>query len=157
MNVSGQVAGITDTPLTDEGRMQAKKAGQLAKGLSIDTIVSSPLSRTLETAQIIAKEISYPSDKIFINRLLVERDFGSLEGLPWSIERNFDSFADVETTAAVVQRANLALAWMKSLDSTNILVVSHGTFGRALRSILIAKYTMDYPDGLSNAEIHNWL
>lgn len=157
LNKSGHVAGSTDTPLTDEGREQAKKAAHLAKGLGLDMIVSSPLSRALETAQIIAREIGYPEDNIFTNALLVERDFGSLEGKPWSPDLNLDGFADIETNDTVLERAHLAIKWMKTLDCNNILVVSHGTFGRALRSILKEEYTMDHHGGLNNAEISQWL
>jgi probable phosphoglycerate mutase len=44
MNVSGHYAGVTDTPLTDEGRNQAKVAGKNLKSeqIPIDIIVSSP-------------------------------------------------------------------------------------------------------------------
>src|SRR5690606_2527197 len=57
MNRQGVFSGSIDTPLTDEGRKQAKRAGKLARDFGIDYIVSSPLARALETAQIIAGEI----------------------------------------------------------------------------------------------------
>lgn len=157
LNKSGHMAGTTDTPLTDEGRQQAKAAAQKIKNLDIDMVVSSPLSRALETAQIIAREISYPEDKILTNKLLIERDFGSLEGKPWSPDLNLDGFADIETEDTIVERAHLAFKWMQSLDCVNILVVSHGTFGRALRSILKEEYTMNHHDRLNNAELNQWL
>lgn len=157
LNKSGHFAGITDTPLTDEGRQQAKDVAQQIKDLDIDLIVSSPLSRALETAQIIAKRINYPEDKILTNKMLIERDFGSLEGKPWSPDLNLDGFSDIETEDTIVERAHLALKWMRTLESTNILVVSHGTFGRALRSILKEEYTMNHHDRLNNAELSQWL
>src|SRR5580765_3395811 len=71
-------SGQTESPLADEGREQARQAGQQAKDLHIDHIISSPLSRAHETAQIIAREIGYPEDKIEVSSLLVERHFGVL-------------------------------------------------------------------------------
>lgn len=60
LNVRGIRAGHIETPLTDEGRQQARRAGQAAKKYQIDTIVCSPLSRAHETAAIVAKEIGIP-------------------------------------------------------------------------------------------------
>ena len=53
--------GDVDTPLNDTGREQAKQSGIDAKkrGISFDVIISSPLSRARETAQIMAEETGY--------------------------------------------------------------------------------------------------
>lgn len=157
MNVKKLLAGTTDTPLTDAGRMQAKKAGQNAQELGIDLIVSSPLSRALETAQIIAKEIGYQKSQIITNKLLIERDHGPLEGQAWSPDLNLDGFSDIETDGTLVERAHLALKWINSHSANHILVVSHGAFGRALRSVLLAEYPMSHPGKLKNAEIVCWI
>lgn len=157
LNVQGKFAGHTETPLTDEGRHQAKNAGELAKHYAIDLIVSSPLSRALETAQIIAKEIGYPQDKIMVHKLLIERAFGVLEGQPWAPDLNLDGISDLETDDTLISRAHLALHWLESLPANNILVVSHGGFGRALRSAIRAETTLDLHDRLQNAQIHQWI
>lgn len=133
LNVQSLYAGITDTPLTDEGRRQAKLAGQHAKQLDIDYIISSPLSRALETAQIIAKEIGYPLDNIEVNSLFIERDFGALEAQPWKPDLDLDGVADIEKPETLVERARLAIEHIKTLDADHILIVSHGSFGRAIR------------------------
>lgn len=156
LNVQGRFAGQIETPLTDEGRRQAKAAGELAKTHGIDLIVASPLSRALETAQIIATEIGYPTEKIVTNKLLLERDFGELEGKLWSPDLNLDGFADVETDDTLLERAHLALNWLQNLPEETILVVSHGGFGRALRAA-IRKEAKLSQDRLKNAEIHQWI
>jgi broad specificity phosphatase PhoE len=79
MNKSGHFAGTIDTPLAEEGRAQAKMAGIKARELRIDLIVTSPLIRASETAEIIARQIGYPKDKIVLSRLLIERHWGDLE------------------------------------------------------------------------------
>ncbi len=157
MNVSGHFAGHTETPLTDEGRAQAKRAGMNAKDLKIELIVASPLSRALETAQIFAQEIGYNTTEIIVSPLLIERYFGILEGAAYSQERSYQDVEDLEADDQLVQRAHLALAWINSHDADNILVVSHGSFGRALRSILKEEYPMSHPEKLNNAELACWV
>lgn len=160
MNKKKVFAGSTNTALSDEGRVQARRAGQTAKTLNIDGIVSSPLVRAHETAQIIAKQINYPEEDIHINSLLTERHFGELEGQAWSPDLNLDGIVDIETVDTIIARAHLALEWLRSLDATTVLVVSHGSFGRALRSVISSEH--DYhnytsggskSDGIPNAEI----
>jgi broad specificity phosphatase PhoE len=153
MNVSGYYAGSSDTTLTQEGRIQAKHAGKAAKSIHIDYIVCSPLSRAHETAKIIAKEIGYPEDNIHINSLFVERDFGSLEGKPWSPDLNIDGFADVETLDDMFHRAKLALEFLETIMADNVLVVSHGMFGRALRHHVMEDFPYTHPHRMGNAEL----
>jgi broad specificity phosphatase PhoE len=155
MNVQGLRAGHIDTPLTDEGREQARRAGQSAKKHSIDTIVCSPLSRTLETARLAAKEIGLAEKDIHINALLIERDFGSLDGKPYEPDLDLDGFSDVESFDETRERAKLALEWIETLGGTNVLVVSHGGLGRAMRSLL--KPEIDRSIRLANAEVEQWL
>ncbi len=157
MNALGLRAGRSETPLTRKGRTQALVAGQEAKTLAIDTVATSPMGRTLETAKIIAKEISYPTSKIHVSNLLIERDFGPLEGTPWDPDLNIDDNLDIESVEEILNRANLALQWLQSLQAENILVVSHGAFGRALRSLLVADLPFSSPKQIPNAKIIRWL
>lgn len=156
LNVKGHFAGSTDTPLVAEGRKQARKAGKKAKELDIDLIVASPLSRAHETAQIIAKELDYPIDQIHTSDLLTERHFGELENKPWSPDLNLDGIADIETVDSLLERAHLALQWIESLPGDTVLVVSHGSFGRALRSVLLIEHPFHDSEKLPNAEIILW-
>ncbi len=156
MNVSGHMAGVTDTPLVKIGKEQAKKAGNKAKSLNIDLIVSSPLKRAHETAKIIAKEIDYPLDQIHTSKLLLERDFGDAEGHPYSPDLDLDGFSDVETVNSIIERAKLSLRWIESLPGNNVLIVSHGSFGRALRSVILKDHEFEGHGQLPNAEIIFW-
>ena len=157
MNVAGLIAGTTETPLTREGRAQAKQAGQAAKDLGIDLIVSSPLSRAHETARILAREIGYPEENIIINSLLAERNYGALEGTPFQPMRKLKDLGDYEHDRLLIVRAQKALDWINTLGAADILVVSHGAFGRALRSILKVAYPMSHPERINNAEILAWV
>jgi uncharacterized phosphatase len=157
MNDLGVYSGATDTPLTDDGRAQAKKAGQAAKDLNIDLIVSSPLSRALETAQIVAREISYPVEEIITHNDLVERHFGKLEGEPWPLGKPFDADLGVETDEALLIRAQRVLDWINRVPGDHVLIVAHGAIGRAIRSILKTEFPMSHPEYLPNAEIVCWV
>lgn len=137
MNKVSQWSGArSETPLTPEGRAQATAAGIEAKALYIDYIMSSPLGRAHDTARIIAQEIGYPEANIELNSLLIERDFGPLEGTPWDPDLNVDGIVDVETTESVLNRARLVFAHARTLDADVILLASHGSMGRALRHLI---------------------
>jgi len=153
MNAAGLWSGSTETDLTDEGRMQAKRAGQRAKALGIDTIVCSTQSRAVETAELVAKEIGYPLDAIHQSSLLIERHLGALEGQPYKPDFNIDGIADIETTDTLFNRARLAIEWIQSLPGETILIVSHGATGRALRHIANPEIPFRGAGYFPNAEI----
>ncbi len=148
----GLWAGSTDTPLAPEGRDEAKLAGEAARKLNIEYIVCSPLSRAHETAKIIAAHIGYPENKIEINNLVVERDFGALEGTTWDPIFDVESIADAEPLDHLFTRARQTLAHLQTLNVDNILVVSHGAFGRALRHTLHPNISFA-GDSFENAKI----
>lgn len=55
-NVEGRLPGqLPGIPLTDEGRRQAHRAAVALAALPLSTIISSPLERAAETAEIIAR------------------------------------------------------------------------------------------------------
>ena len=131
--------GGNDVPLTENGRAQAKKAGQDLKDKGIELIVCSPLIRTVETARIVAKEMGYNPDKIVTNPLFVERAYGIYEGGPnTKLRADIEAqklHISVETEPQMYERLHKALEWLKTLKENKILVVSHGGAGRAVRVI----------------------
>ncbi len=52
-NKEGRMQGRVDIPLNEVGRAQARCAAQRLKGIGFDAVYSSPLSRAVETAQIV--------------------------------------------------------------------------------------------------------
>lgn len=153
MNVLGLFAGRIETPLTEEGRRQATKAGKKAKDLGIDFIVSSPLSRAHDTARLVAKEIGYPEDKIALSELLLERNYGSMEGRPYSDNARNNDFSGSESKKELLARARQALTMLEEIEADTILVVSHGSFGRALRHHVLEDFPFTHPHRIPNAEI----
>ncbi len=77
-NVAARLQGSTDIPLNEIGRDQARRAAEILKDQGLERIVSSPLSRALETAQIVGRELGLePSTDL----RLIERHFGLFEGM----------------------------------------------------------------------------
>jgi probable phosphoglycerate mutase len=82
-NVDQVFAGIKrPAPLTRIGRQQARLAGQgiLDMKIGIDQIVSSPLARARETAEIIADSLGLDPAGISFDARLIQYDVGALTG-----------------------------------------------------------------------------
>jgi len=77
-NDLGKIQGCADTELNETGINQAKETAKLLKNENIDLIISSPLTRTKQTAGIINEGRNI--DIIYDERIK-ERDFGEFEGL----------------------------------------------------------------------------
>lgn len=78
LNRDKRVGGLLDVPLIEEGRRQALEAREAFDGTPFDVVVSSPLSRALETAEIIA---GVEREDIVVEERCIERSFGEMEGL----------------------------------------------------------------------------
>ena len=136
-NLKGIYAGQTDVPLTALGREQARVAGLDAIDLRIDAIVTSPLIRALETARIVADNAGFDLDKIITDPLFMERSLGSLEGQTYDFGHEDDeSNGTIEPMETLMRRAAEGLELLRSLEAENILLVSHGSFGKALQTVL---------------------
>ena len=77
-NSENTYAGVTDVPLNETGREQAKRAALFLAGRSISAVYCSDLCRASETAQIIAVQLGLC---IRVARELREVDYGEWEGL----------------------------------------------------------------------------
>jgi probable phosphoglycerate mutase len=72
---SGRHTGATDVPLTETGREQARSLGELLDGREFELVLSSPLSRALETCRLAGY-----SEAAEIDDDLREWDYGEYEG-----------------------------------------------------------------------------
>ncbi len=165
MNVKKLYAGLTDTPLTEEGRQQAKKAGQNAKDLEIDLIIASPLRRAHETAKIIAREIGYPEKDIQLLDDLKERDYGAWEGTSYTVEKSQHinqldvrhNIEGLEQVDELLERAARVIEHSIKHPSKakHVLLVGHGNIGRALRYHVVPE--ADFQAAFPNAELVRWI
>ncbi len=140
-NVARVMSGSEhETPLTDVGKEQAKKAGRSLKNKNIQLVVASPMGRTMETAELICEQIGYDKSKIVKNELLVERGLGHYSGRPYE-----DYKSDVDDDKVVMEglesfedlyhRVKEAFVWLEGRKEDCILVVSHGATGRMFRVV----------------------
>jgi broad specificity phosphatase PhoE len=124
-----------DSPLTDEGRAQAKAAGEHVKelGLSIDRMICSPMSRTKDTAAIVASVIGFDPANFEYDRRIVEYDMGELSGKPHKHLTSADVIAapGAENPVDFQTRVLDALKEFDAYDGT-VLLVSHAGVGRVI-------------------------
>jgi len=140
-NVKKVFAGQKDDSLlVDEGRQQAKETAKKIKkeGIKIHKIISSPLKRTLETAQIISKELDFNTSDIIIDHRINEYDMGSLSGTPWGVisSKILTEAQNAENPKEFQKRVHSCVKEL-SQSSENILLVSHAGVGRMLETIKI--------------------
>jgi probable phosphoglycerate mutase len=77
-NVEGRLPGqLPGIPLTDEGRRQAQRAAVALSGLPLGAVVTSPLERARETADIIARGWALPTR---VDSRLMDIDVGAWSG-----------------------------------------------------------------------------
>jgi ribonuclease H / adenosylcobalamin/alpha-ribazole phosphatase len=155
MSVQGRFAGRGDFALTSTGARQASAAADRLADRGVDVVVSSPLSRAMQTAQAVADAAGAP---LVLEDDLVETDFGAWEGLTfaavmtrWPAELTaWQGDADVappggESFTQVATRVNGALdRLLTSHRGQTIVVVSHVTPIKTLvcRALLAPPATM---------------
>jgi uncharacterized phosphatase len=151
-NAALRIQGSTDIPLNDVGRGQATDAVAALSGYDWDFIVSSPLSRAAETADLIAAGLDLDVTRRIPG--LIERDYGPAEGLSAGEElealRFPGGFHGAETEATVASRGieNLRLL-AEEHPGARIIVVAHGTLIR-----LSLAEAFDWPVGsIDNAAL----
>lgn len=155
-NRQRRIQGLTDIPLNETGRAQARATGMLLTRRRWDAIFSSPLGRAVETASIIAAEVGLAQPTLI--DALVERNYGQAEGLDWlEVETRYPHHATVpgresrEDVAARVVPALMALAAERPTQA--LLVVSHGG---AIRSVL-NQVEPDASHGtITNGSVHSF-
>lgn len=141
-NLEGRTQGQTnDSVLTELGREQAATIGSRLKGKGIEIIVSSPLTRALQTAELANKELNVP---VKIDDRFTEVNVGVVEG--WHYTKIMAEYGDVfdklhhpqagtddacypggESKKQVRERVFAGLEeWAAKDEYTSIAVSSHG-------------------------------
>jgi broad specificity phosphatase PhoE len=160
LTAEDRFAGATDVELSEEGREQTRRLGERLAREKIAAVYASPLSRTIETAQILAKphklkvetrdglrEISHGRWEQLTRREVEER-FPE-EAAEW--EKDPYTFAPLggESGLAVTARAlPVLIQLVREHPGENILVVSHKATIRLLLSSLLGFDPRRYRDNL---------
>ena len=176
-------SGRGDVPLSEEGIGQAEKvAARLGTRPGIELVVSSPLRRAKQTAELIAKAAGVD---LILEDDLIEADFGAWEGLTFAEAREADpramdawlASADVappggESFTAVATRVTGARdRLVAEHPERTLVVVSHVTPLKTLLRlaleappIMLHRLQLDvtgvsevdwYPDGPANVRLVN--
>lgn len=148
-NAEGRSQGRTDIPLNALGLQQARRAATAMVDRGVVTIVSSPLSRALNTAEIVAEALQLP---VTTDIDLQEVAFGAEEGKPmgdWYDDWIAGTFTPdgAETFRALHDRAVVAINRATALPGP-VMVVAHGALFRALRLAFGHKPNVRTPNAL---------
>jgi probable phosphoglycerate mutase len=157
-NAERRLQGSTDIPLNDVGRGQARDAVAVVSGYEWDAIVSSPLSRAAETADVIAAGLG----RTVARRMpeLIERSFGPAEGLQAGPEldalRIEGGFRGAESEDEAAHRGLTALeALAVEFSGGRVLVVAHGTLLRVSLSRAVGRTLQSIDNAALNLAHHH--
>lgn len=145
-NNKGIWIGTTDVGLNTTGKKQAEKYAA-ANNTNYDLIITSPLKRAKETADIIAKKLK---TKVITDKNLQERYWGVLEGITWeefakkypeAAKKNTQDYQpdlpEAETIPEVEARVQEFIETVKQKYSgKRILVVTHAGIIRVFKRLL---------------------
>ena len=151
-----KIQGISDIPLNDTGRSQAAALGDILSKHRFDLVVSSPLSRALETAQIVARKLGMPAPLVIHD--LVERNYGEAEGSsgleldtlypPGTAIPGREDRADV-TKRVVRTLHDLAIRH----PDADILAVAHGA---VIRCVVDYAAPGEFLEPITNCSVHSF-
>jgi broad specificity phosphatase PhoE len=133
-SVGGQHTGLTDLPLTEQGRKNARGLGDRLRGIQFGKVFTSPLQRAAQTCELagFGNAAETVPD-------LVEWNYGDYEGLRtveiqarrpgWDLFR--DGCPGGESPEQVGARADRVVKRLRQVNG-NVLVFSSGHFLRTL-------------------------
>ena len=163
-NVENKICGMTDSPLTERGRQQARKLGETVKasGVHIDEILYSPLSRAADTAKAIADATGIPAR---CEPRLREQCFGKYEGTPRNGEKfriSKTCFADRydggESMMQLAQRIYNLLDELKEQQDKTYILVAHNGIARVVQSYFKDMTNEEYAAfGVQNCSVTEFL
>ena len=139
-NLLHKAQGQTDIELNETGIEQAYEISNKLKNTDIDLIISSPLKRAMQTANIIR---SNRNISILIDARIIERNFGELEGLS-ADEIDFASLWDCDKDCIIERGESIKDMFsrvylfldeiLKKYKDKRILLVTHGGVSMVINS-----------------------
>ncbi len=172
-SLSGKHTGLTDLPLTERGQRNARALGKRLQGLSLTTVLTSPLQRAARTC-----ELAGFGTAAEVDRDLLEWNYGDYEGRrtveihaerpDWQLFR--DGCPGGETPEQVGARADRAVRRVRAVHG-DVLLFSSGHFlrvfcarwlglepgaGRYFLLLTASLSALGYDGGLSQPAIRLW-
>jgi broad specificity phosphatase PhoE len=152
------IQGRIDNPLNDTGKAQLKIVGKYLKETDNlwDIIITSPLTRAIESATIVKNELNF-QDELIINPNVIEREFGKAEGenICEDIYNKItnDDVEGLEKSYELQARAYSAILDIANkYQGKNILIVTHSHFIKGLFTKISTDFTFTTP--LYNASLN---
>ena len=163
LTAEDRFAGSTDVPLSDEGRGQAARLAERLADCDLTAVYASPMSRTVETAEILAKphaltvqtrdglrEISHGHWEQ-MTRKEVEQQFPA-EASAWDEDPFTFAPAGGESGLAVTARAlPVLMEIVRQHSGGAVAIVSHKATIRLLLSSLLGFDPRRYRDNLDQS------
>ena len=161
-NELGKAQGTSDIPLNELGRMQAFNVGdRLLEEGKWDMIISSDLSRAIETAQIIGSKINLLVSHY--DKRIREIDCGEIDGTTEEIrqEKWGSNWREIDLGMESFEEVGKrGIEFIEEIVHTykgmRILIVSHGALiGLPLQQLLPAMFPSTYIDNTSLTILNN--
>ena len=158
-NIDLRLQGSTDIPLNETGRQQALDAAAALDPEDWDLIITSPLSRAKDTAEIVAQELNM---QVAIVPELIERSFGAAEGLDHASWRKlYESHVPIEGLESLedlrARTEQLLSLIANEYAGKRVLAVSHGAFIRKVLTIVTEGELPREGERLSNASLNKFM
>lgn len=149
--------GVTDIPMNSTGIEQVRTAAKAINKNEWDLILTSPLGRARQTAEIIAEQLGV--QEIHQQDLLIERSFGEAEGLGYeqwkSKYSNLDDLPGGESKTELLARSKLLLDTFADIHpGKRILAISHGALIRTVLTIASGNQLPRDGERLGNASLN---
>ena len=156
-NINLLLQGVTDIPMNSTGIAQVRTAARALKVNDWDLILTSPLGRARQTAEIIAEQLGFQD--IHQQDLLIERSFGEAEGLAYeqwkSKYSNLDELPGGESKSELVARSKTLLdTFAEDHPGKRILAISHGALIRTVLAIASDNMLPREGERLGNASLN---
>lgn len=148
LNREGRFRGLADAPLNEAGRAEAAAAARLLRGRDIELILTSPVPRSVQTAEAIAEATGAPVE---VDPGFTDVDYGRWQGLTipeaserypremslWKRDPGSFRFPGGDSMAEVSDRLSAAIARAAGSGKRSVAVVSHLAVIKACFSIAL--------------------
>ena len=143
-NLHRRLQGMCDSPLTEKGIGDARRAELALRKIPFDRAFCSSSERCIDTAAIVLERHNVTARPM---KSLKEVDFGSLDGNlideireEFELRKKTDDFGDLggDTSETICRRITGTFNQIADMasDGEKILVVSHGSFGMHTLEVL---------------------
>ncbi len=143
LNAAGRLRGHLDPELDLVGKAEARDLAELLTKLGLVRVVSSPLTRARQTAEVLAAAAELPLE---VDERLIDRAYGEFDGaLRADVIARYGSInaaPGIEPATEVAARGLAAVTDIVNADPAGpVLVVTHEAVIRYLLDTIAADYT----------------